>query len=122
MLQKSHILKLVTGFILVVFAFSITPKKVWHDLLANHKDLTASNYQISKKGDQVHKTVINCNCDQLVVESAFVARPSIYSIEVPIIEIDFIVKRNSFSFYSSIDNFGLRGPPMGYSLFEQAVA
>jgi hypothetical protein len=122
LLQKSHILKLVTGFILVVFAFSITPKKVWHDLLSNHKDLSASNYQISKKGDQVHKTVINCNCDQLVVESAFVARSSNYSIEVRIIEIVFIVKRNSFSFYSSIDNFGLRGPPMGYSLFEQAVA
>lgn len=122
MLHKKHILKLVTGFILIVFAFSITPRKVWHDLLANHKDLSASNYQISKKGDQIHKTVINCNCDQLVVESAFVVRSSIYSIEVSIIEIDLIVIRDSFSYYSSIDNFGLRGPPMGYSLFEQAVA
>lgn len=122
MLQKSHILKLVTGFILVVFAFSITPKKVWHDLLANHKDLSARNYQISKKGDQVHKSVINCNCDQLVVESAFVAKSSIFSIEVPTIEKEYIVKPYSFSFNESIYNFGVRGPPRGYFLFGQAVA
>lgn len=122
MLQKQHILKLITGFVLVVFAFSITPKKVWHDLLANHKDLSSSYYQIGKKGDQVHKTVINCNCDQLVVESVFLTKTSIFSIEVPIVEKDYIVKPYKFFFNSCIYNFGLRGPPMGYHLFEQAVA
>lgn len=122
MLQKSHILKLITGFILVVFAFSITPKKVWHDLLANHRDLSTRSYQTTKKGDQIHKAVINCNCDQLVVESAFVTKASFFSIEVPIIEKDYIVKPYSFSFNETIYNFGLRGPPMGYFLFRQAVA
>jgi len=90
--------------------------------LANHKDLSSSNYQIDKKGDQVHKTVINCNCDQLVVESAFLTKTSIFSITVPNVEKAFIVKHYSFSFNSSIYNFGLRGPPMGYLLFEQSVA
>jgi hypothetical protein len=122
LLKKQHILKFITGFILVVFAFSITPKKVWHDLLANHKDLSTRNYQIGKRGDQVHKTVINCNCDQLVVESAFVNKASFFSIDIAIVEIDYLVKPYTFSFNSSIYNFGLRGPPMGYILFEQAVA
>lgn len=122
MLQKSHILKLVTGFILVVFAFSITPRKVWHDLVANHKDLATSHYQTSKKGDQVHRTVINCNCDQLVVAAAFVAKSFIYFIEIPITENNYILKPYCVLFYSSIDDFGLRGPPLGYRLFKKAVA
>lgn len=122
MLQKSHILKLIAGFILVVFAFSITPKKVWHDLLANHKDLNTRNLIINTKGDEVHKSVINCNCDQLVVESAFVNKAIFFSIEVLIVEKDYIINPYTFLFNSSIYNFGLRGPPMGYDLVKHAVA
>lgn len=122
MLQKHHILKLVTGFVLVVFAFSITPQKVWHDVLANHRDLSSRTYQIDKKGDQIHKTVINCNCDQLVVESAFLTKTTHFSFAIPIVEKDYYAKPYSFSFHSTIYYIGLRGPPSSHILCEQAAA
>lgn len=54
---------------LAVFAFSITPKIILHNVVANHKDTPlASN---TEKNAQVTKAGFNCNCDNLVVESPF---------------------------------------------------
>jgi hypothetical protein len=54
---------------LSVFAFSITPKIILHQFVANHKDTPfASNYE---KTAQIHRAGLNCNCDNQVVESPF---------------------------------------------------
>ena len=54
---------------LAVFAFSITPKIILHNVVANHKDTPfASN---AEKNAQLNKAGFNCNCDNLVVESPF---------------------------------------------------
>jgi hypothetical protein len=59
----------LAGFMLAVFAFSITPKIILHNVVANHKDTPfASNFE---KNAQFSKAGFNCSCDNLVVESPF---------------------------------------------------
>jgi hypothetical protein len=55
---------------LMLFVFSIMPKKAFHDLLANHKDsLSVFN---DSKAQQFSWSGFHCNCDNLVVESPFI--------------------------------------------------
>ena len=54
---------------LAVFAFSVTPKILLHDLVADHKDSPRSHN--NSKEQQFSKKGFNCNCDNLVVESPF---------------------------------------------------
>jgi len=94
---------------LLLFAFSITPKLLLHDLVANHKDTPLKSS--SNKTQQFDVAGFNCGCDNLVVESPFVQNFIAAEILIP-------------SFYSQhinpgIKNFisvkqfyvGLRGPP-----------
>lgn len=55
--------------VLMLFVFSITPKKYLHDLVANHTDFY-STYAGSETA--VHKAGINCDCEDLVVSTPFV--------------------------------------------------
>jgi hypothetical protein len=54
---------------LVLFAFSITPKKILHDLVADHKDTPVKTSD--SKTPQFDVSGFRCNCDNLVVESPF---------------------------------------------------
>jgi hypothetical protein len=54
---------------LVLFAFSNTPKKILHDLLADHKDSPVKTRD--SKTPQLDVSGFRCNCDNLVVESPF---------------------------------------------------
>ena len=66
--QKSIIKQLLAGFLLLVFTFSITPKKFLHDAIANHKDRIA--VAASAEAQLSHAGFI-CKCDNLVAESPF---------------------------------------------------
>ncbi|HVM87856.1 MAG TPA: hypothetical protein VMT76_06680 [Puia sp.] len=95
---------------LIVFAFSVTPKILLHNLVADHRDTPlAHNYSHDQ---QVSKTGFNCNCDNLVVESPFVNN---------IDRIDVKITRNFSEQYIAYTNyfislhqvyFTLRGPPL----------
>jgi hypothetical protein len=75
---------LVAGGLLLLFAFSITPKKPLHDFFANHKDTPVKSS--GNKTEQFSQAGFNCNCENLVVEFPFAAssftetpgRPVIY--------------------------------------------
>jgi hypothetical protein len=113
---RPQILKCISGVILIVFTFSLTPKKVWHDLLTSHQDLALTTLQLDNQSDQVHKTVINCNCDQLVVESSFISKLSDIEIKAPIVGNKFNQKPYYFYFESYNYYNNLRGPPAVYFL------
>jgi hypothetical protein len=68
---SSIIRKLLAGFLLLAFAFGITPKRTLHNLIATHKDAKAVTHD--HPGACVSKAVFNCQCDNLVTESPFVA-------------------------------------------------
>lgn len=54
---------------LMMFAFSITPKLLLHDLIANHRDSPLKNS--TDKNARIDVAGFNCSCDNLVVESPF---------------------------------------------------
>jgi hypothetical protein len=94
---------------LMLFAFSVTPKLILHDLVADHKDTplrssTDNNVQFNVAG-------FNCGCDDLVVESPFVntqvaaeiIAPQIFSQHINA-EIRSFISADQFY-------FELRGPP-----------
>lgn len=78
-MKKIAIYKSLAGFMLVLFAFSITPKLILHDLFARHKDLAA----VSSSDDlaRISLSGFRCNCENLVVESPFVAEITNFEIE-----------------------------------------
>lgn len=94
---------------LVIFVFSITPKRFLHNVFAKHTDsksktATGRPYQLTTSG-------YDCDCDNLVAESVFLGSINIFEIHLP----------SSFTFYIS-DNISfssapqifspLRGPPV----------
>lgn len=94
---------------LVLFAFSITPKLLLHNLVANHKDTPLKSS--TNKTQQFDVAGFNCGCDNLVVESPFVENfiaaeivaPSFFSLHINP-EIKNFISVNQFY-------VGLRGPP-----------
>jgi hypothetical protein len=74
---SSVIHRLLAGWLLLLFAFSITPKKFLHNLVANHRDATAINFsREDKSASQLSKAGYHCPCEQLVVQTPFVYQPA----------------------------------------------
>ncbi len=109
LLQKPIIRQLLAGVLLLVFSFSITPKKFLHDAIANHKDKLI----VASPGNdkQVTHTGFVCKCDNLVAESPFTNNVQLFDIAAVHV---FSVQQSSplYHFYSSpVFLFQLRGPP-----------
>ena len=54
---------------ILIFAFSVTPKIVLHNLIASHHD--SSSYKFNGGTVQVSKTGFQCDCESPVVASPF---------------------------------------------------
>jgi len=110
-MRKNYIIRSVLAtLMLAVFAFSVTPKILLHNLVADHKDTPIKSNHSNQ--EQISKAGFNCNCDNLVVESPFVNdfTPVDLSIEKQFAKQKIFFKNNFFSlqhFY-----FELRGPPV----------
>ncbi len=75
-LSKRDTIRQIVSFLLLgVFAFSITPKKVLHNWIANHTDQAfalANVYSAKNPGTTALKVAgFHCNTDNLVTESPF---------------------------------------------------
>ncbi len=94
---------------LILFAFSVTPKIILHNLVANHKDVPLkSNFGNTAK---LNVAGFNCSCDNLVVESPFVNNHIAPEIIIPLL---FSLPINKeVNDLISIDQFyaAPRGPP-----------
>lgn len=94
---------------LLIFTFSITPKRYLHDLFAGHKDT------VSKVADDgkvyVSQSGFNCDCNTLVATSPFTEHADVIEVtglaEYPslFIALTTAVYTSSYSFTE------LRGPP-----------
>jgi hypothetical protein len=109
-LNHSTIQRLLSSFLLVLFAFSITPKKVLHDLVANHID-THSKACPDNSTTKIVKAGFNCNTEDLVVESPFIENScSIELPEPPTLSLIFSERPENFYYFHQL--FAeLRGPP-----------
>lgn len=69
-MSKHPVIKsLLTSFLLVLFALSVTPKRFVHDVVAKHKDV-AGRFA-NETHTHVQKAFYSCHVDDLVVESPF---------------------------------------------------
>jgi hypothetical protein len=62
----------IAFLMVVLFLFSITPKKYWHDLLAAHTDSYAG---VVAGESSLGPAGFNCHADDLVVNTPFVEIP-----------------------------------------------
>jgi len=107
--RQPHIQKLLSGVMLLLFAFSITSKRFLHDLVADHKDTIACQDNLS--AHHIHAAGFYCSCDDLVAESVYMSGGNAIELTVPAV---FIEKTPAFSGnYHYISSFfsDLRGPP-----------
>ncbi|MES1220688.1 MAG: hypothetical protein ABUT20_34630 [Bacteroidota bacterium] len=93
---------------LLVFAFSVTPKQWLHDLVTHHKDSPS----ISFNGDQsISASGFHCNCDNIVVQSPFLS----FDVTNDLIHPEFFEQHQITTLSNFISsyhyNFSLRGPP-----------
>jgi hypothetical protein len=109
-LNKNYIIRqLLAAFMLCVFLFGITPKKVWHSLVANHTDNTV-NTPDSSKPIQISKAGFHCQVDNLVAESPFETHPfSGLSVVHAVYAVYAVGSVQIISFH--VPDASLRGPP-----------
>lgn len=111
MTKKIFIEKILALFLLVLFAFSITPKKLLHDVFADHIDSKCKLDHSHDLNGQITTSGYNCQTDNLVIESPFENVSFTVTLFVPC----FYTQQNDSSirnlFSSDHFIFGLRGPP-----------
>jgi hypothetical protein len=99
----------IAAVLLMIFSFSITPKKLLHDAIATHKDKIAASADNSL---QISNSGFACKCDSLVAESPFTEQDNNFdfsSFQV-FSEEQSTIPNNFYSFTCFF--FDLRGPPM----------
>jgi len=109
-ITHSTIQRILSGFLLVLFAFSITPKKVLHDLVANHRD-SHSKTCADNSTTKIVKAGYNCNTEDLVAESPFIENSCPTELpEPPSLSLIFSDRPENFYYFHQL--FAeLRGPP-----------
>ena len=104
-----HTRSVLAGFLLCVFSLAITPKRLFHNLMANHKDTYAKS---SENGQtQLAKAGINCPCDNLVAISPFDETGQMPDLQAPLFFSDYREYYAYAYIYSISFFFELRGPP-----------
>jgi len=112
MLYNKTIRSILASFMLLVFAFSITPQQNIHDFVAKHVDPTSCRVHKNLPIDQVENSSIHCSFDQLVATSPFVHYNFEIALTIP--ELDIVKNETSISFIASnsLSHFDSRGPPI----------
>lgn len=108
---SSTIRSVLAGFFLVLFAFTITPKKILHYLVANHNDGRAIALVHDVDATNLAKSTFNCQTDSPISESPFVPDNGF---TCTLSETPFSIYLHNFvqsQCSSDLFCFGLRGPP-----------
>jgi hypothetical protein len=107
-MRKPIIRKFSAGFLLILFAFCVTPKKVLHDLVAHHRDGALAG---SMKSQFLHAGY-HCHFDDLVVDSPFVTEISPFEIKIFSVPLPYVVEPIPAVHVNSLFSRVLRGPPV----------
>ena len=83
MLFTKTIRQLIALAMLVVFAFSITPQQIVHDVVAKHLDPTVCEVHKDVPVDQVENAKLHCTFDFQVATTAFVDFDFTLNIQAP---------------------------------------
>jgi hypothetical protein len=80
LIKNIYIKRLIAVFLVSVFAISVTPVIVLHEIAANHKDVSSGTTK--EQGDHFSKYRINCHCVDLVAESPFINDFIVYGLGI----------------------------------------
>jgi hypothetical protein len=111
--NSNTIQRLIAAFLLLLFSFCVTPKRILHDLLANHRDAQTSP-QLPLK--QIAASGFHCHIDDLVVIAPFL--PGIQSMVIRMLStapVHCTQPADSFSLASLSLREG-RGPPAHFTM------
>lgn len=94
---------------LLLFALSILPKQLLHDVITGHKH-TDSKFQ-DQTNYQASKNSFQCNWHHQIVESPFTDQPD-FELQQPVISYSSYINHYTLSYHSADHLFSsLRGPP-----------
>ncbi len=111
MLQHKTFKQFLALAMLVVFAFSITPQKSIHDLVAKHIDPTSCSVHKDLPIEQIEKSELHCTFDFQVATTPFVEYDFSIVIATPVVA----QPRNAIFVAAPITQLAIvsdsRGPP-----------
>jgi hypothetical protein len=97
--------------LLVLFAFGITPKRTLHNLVANHKDGSTRSRSLNLSTTDLSKASFNCQCDNLISESPFVAEGHAAYTNSSLFFSAYLDSIVPAQYSAELFPSGLRGPP-----------
>ena len=109
------------GALLIVFLLGITPKRVLHDFVANHKDAISTELTKNNTGQKASfsNSGYHCHVDDLVVEGLFLHTTGEFQLKQPL----FYNEHPSQPYYINLLLLNhisrLRGPPLNYSVYSK---
>ena len=111
MLYQKTIRQILAVVMLLVFAFSITPQKLIHDLVAKHIDPNSCSVHKDLPIEQIKKTELHCTFDFQVATTPFVD----YDFSIEIATPTIAKARNTNYVAATIEKYAIvadsRGPP-----------
>ena len=111
MLFKKTIKQFLALAMLVVFAFSITPQKSIHDLVAKHIDPKSCSVHKDLPIEQIENAALHCTFDFQVATTPFVD----YDFNIEIARLEIAQPRNAHFEHTTISQHAIlsdsRGPP-----------
>jgi hypothetical protein len=108
-LQQPAIRRVLTGFLLALFALSITPQLFLHSLVASHTD---NHIRATGPNANVAKATPDCDCENQVAESPFeYSGNAIPEFTIPVVFLTHQYIILPFLHSESGHVAGLRGPP-----------
>ena len=111
MLQNKTFKQFLALAMLVVFAFSITPQKSIHDLVAEHMDPTSCSVHKDLPIEQIENAALHCSFDFQLATTPFVDYDFSIEIAIPI-----VAKARNINYAAApIEQYAIisdsRGPP-----------
>jgi hypothetical protein len=95
--------------LLLLFSFSITPKKTLHSVFGCHKE---TGKRIGDdRTEQLNTKIFHCSCDQQDLQSPFLQTPPFLSAAAFIYGDPFITGYTTAFYGQTIPSPDLRGPP-----------
>ena len=107
-ISKHNIKPFLATLLLLIFAFSATPKLFLHNLIANHKDGSSPR---GSDMPQYAVTSFHCDCENLVVQLPYMGNPVQQQEPVTKIFQCFQINKEHPIYPTHYFIFGFRGPP-----------
>lgn len=107
--RKQWLSRGISAVMMLLFALSITPKKILHDLLVDHQDDIAYHLQ---SAPLIIKAGFHCDTENQVAESPFTTTPTVVLPEPMLFS--FIAHNENTTgclHATTVFHYSLRGPP-----------